>query len=68
MNGMASVTTLDAPVFTFSIVLDFLRDFDKGGCLLRPRVIVSVSAARLLAVVPSRIPTAVIVGGSTLVA
>jgi len=45
VDGVALVVILDAPVLSFSFVLDFLEDFDKGGCLLRPRVVVGVAAA-----------------------
>jgi len=44
MNGVALVATLDAPVLPFSFVFDFLGDFDKGGRLLRLRVVVGVAA------------------------
>ena len=68
MNRMASITILDVPVFPFSIVFDFLRDFDEGGSLLQPRVIVGFAAAQQLVTVSSRVPAAIVVGGSTLIA
>jgi len=40
MDSMVAITILDALVFSFSIVLYFLRDFDKGGYLLRLRIVV----------------------------
>ena len=45
VNGMTLIATLDAPVLPFPFVLDFLRNFDKGRRLLRPRVIVGIAAA-----------------------
>ena len=45
MDGVALIATLDAPVLPFPFVLDFLGNFDKGGCLLLPRVVVGVVAA-----------------------
>jgi len=68
VNGMALVAILGAPVFPFPFVFDFLRNLDKGGCLLQPGVVVGVAAAWLLVVVSSRIPTAIVVRGCTLVA
>ena len=45
VNGVAFVAALDTPVLLFPFVFDFLGNFDKGGRLLRPRVVVGVAAA-----------------------
>jgi len=69
MNGIASVAILDALIFPPSIVLDFLGDFNEGGCFLQARVVVGIVVARLLVIILCRIPAAiVVVRGPTLVA
>ena len=45
MNGVASIATLDALVFSSSIVLNFLWNFDEGGRLLQLGIVVSVVTA-----------------------
>ena len=68
MNYVASSAILDVLVFPSSIVLDLLRNFNKGGYLLRLGVVVGIIAAGLLAIVLSRVSATVVVGSSTLVA
>ena len=45
INGLAFIATLNGLVFPSAIVLDFLRDFNEGGCLLRLRVVVAIVVA-----------------------